>query len=212
MTDTRGQAVRKLFPLFLAVLAGVLLAQLGGRIMVGGGEKKPDMPRIPRFTGDVDRDSRQNVVQFARALPWVATFGAGDEQRLLVIEDGNRRYGPKARIEPLLVAHTLDRKDLAEGRFVGRIINNDDEPYSKLGLGARDTTYWWVDSAATGKWRAVFFSSDPAIQTVSMPVNVEPSSPDGSHRWTQSTARWIWLDQDEKTWVSCGYTFCCRTD
>ena len=49
--------------------------------------------------------------------------------------------------------------------------------FENLAIGARDTTYWWADSVARGRWRAVYLSSDPAIPPVELGHEVEASSP-----------------------------------
>ncbi|MEE8061978.1 MAG: hypothetical protein V3T16_09110 [Gemmatimonadales bacterium] len=207
LSGTRGQALRTMVPLFLAVVFGVVIAQLGGKVAVGSPEGGLPEIDMPRYDGDVDRDSRQDVVDFARTAPYAGELGLGDDQSLQSGQDTVSGYGPHVRIEPVAAAHRYTPDELAAGRFIGRLINFDPEPYPRLGLGAHDTTYWWVDSSANARWRAVFFSTDPAIQPVTMPVRVEPSA-----TWWQPLARWVAAGGVDEVWATCGADAVCRTD
>jgi hypothetical protein len=203
----RGQASRTIL-VVLAIIVGVIIAQLGGRVAIGSSENEPpEMIAIPPYEGDVDRDSRQDVVDFARAAPYANELGFGDEQSLRPPPDTISRDGPYVRVEPVASAHRYSADELTVGRFVGRLINLDPTPYPRLGLGAFDTTYIWVDSSSVGQWRVVFFSTDPAIQPVTRPVRVEPST-----RWWQSLARWVVVGGVDEVWTTCGVETVCRTD
>jgi len=211
VSSQRGQAAGRLVLILVGIIAGLLLAQLGGRIIVGPG-RPAQVPEVPPFQGDIDRAPRADVLAYARGLPYETSFGAGDDQRLLVRQDSIIRYGPNARIEAMKGAAGLTRDDLARGRIVARLLNRDQEPYAKLALGSRDTTYWWVDSVATGQWRSLYISSDSTIAPVRTTVRLEDASVHGDTRWGQSLARWIFDENDEETWVTCGQLYCCRTD
>ena len=192
----------------LAVVVGVVIAQLGGRVAVGSSEgEPPETIDIPPYEGDVDRDSRQDVVDFARAAPYVSELGLGDEQFLRPAPDTSYTVGPHVRIEPVASAHRYSSDELVAGRFIGRLINFDSIPYPRLGLGAFDTAYVWVDSSSVGSWRAVFFSTDPAIQPVTKSVRVEPST-----KWWQPLARWTGVSGVDEVWATCGAETVCRTD
>lgn len=211
MSSQGGHVPGRLLLILVGIIVGLLLAQLGGRIIVGP-ETPGQVPEVPPFQGDIDRASRTEILAYARSLPYETSFGAGDDQRLLVRQDSVSRYGPNARIEAMKGAAGLTKEDLARGRFVARLLNRDQEPYPKLALGSRDTTYWWVDSVATGQWRALYISSDSTIPPVRTSVRLEPASVHGDTRWGQSLARWIFDPNDEETWVTCGTLYCCRTD
>ncbi len=208
VSGTHGQASRTMIPILLAVVAGVVIAQLGGKVAVGSSQSElPETIDVPHYVGDVDRDSRQDVVAFARTAPYAGELGFGDEQTLRSRQDTVSGDGPFVRIEPVTAAHRYNRDELAAGRLIGRLINFDSVPYPRLGLGAHDTTYWWVDSSANGRWRALFLSTDPAIQPVTMPVRVEPST-----TWWQPVARWVAVGGVDAVWATCGADTICRTD
>jgi len=206
--STAGKAAGSLLPILAALVAGVLLAQLGGRVIVGSDNPPaPEVP-IPSFTGDVDRDSRQDIVNFARALPFGESVGAGDAQPLWMATDSGAVQGAVVRIEPVFLAHEYTREELGNGRFVARMVNRDDRRYEPLGIGTRDTTYWWIDSIARGTWRTLLLSSDPAIPTVEMTTQLESTS--GQPRHVQSLARWTGVRENVAGWVTCTATAGCR--
>ena len=210
MSDTGGFALRTVVLLLMAVVLGVLIAQLGGKIAVGGasaGGGPADVAEVAGYDGDVDRDSRQDILIVARATPYAVALGFGDEQSMQSSDDSTLAKGPHVRVEPVVAAHRYDTSELAAGRFLGRLVNYDPQPFARLGLGSLDTTYWWVDSAATGRWRSVFFSTDPAIQPVTMPVRLEASI-----TWWQPVARWVTVGGIDALWATCGRETVCRTD
>jgi len=205
---TRGHAAGKFVPLFVAVLVGVGLAQLGGRIRMGTDQQsEPDLAP-ETYGGNVDRDSRQDVIAYARTLGFVDATGAGDEQRLIVAADSIHDRGPLVRVEPAVGLVVSGREQLANGLVIARFINRDTVPYPALGIGARDTTYWWADSVARGRWRALYFSSDPAIPPVELPLHLE-QAPDGQRHGFPSSARWLMADEGERPWVACGASTAC---
>jgi hypothetical protein len=89
------------------------------------------------------------------------------------------------------------------------LINRDTVPYPALAIGARDTTYWWADSVARGRWRAVYFSSDPAIPPVELDLHLERAA-DGQRHRSSPSARWLFADEGERPWVTCGEATDCR--
>ena len=209
MIGTRGPAPRKIVSLFVAVLVGMMLAQLGGRVRLGADQPpRTDLPP-ETYRGDVDRDSRQDVIAYARTLQFSDATGAGDEQRLVVVTDSAHDRGPLVRVEPAVGIDLSAREQLANGLVIARLINRDTVPYPALAIGARDTTYWWADSVAPGRWRAVYFSSDPAIPPVELGLHLQPAPDDERHRFSLS-ARWLFADEGERPWVTCGAGMACR--
>ena len=210
MIGTSRHAAGRFVALFVAVLIGVGLAQLGGRIRMGT-EQQPEPDRAPEaYGGDVDRDSRQDVIAYARTLGFADATGAGDEQRLMVVADSVPGRGPVVRVEPAVGVIVSGRDRLANGLVIARLINRDTVPYPSLGIGARDTTYWWADSVARGRWRALYFSSDPAIPPVELQLHVERAA-DGQRHRVPASARWLVADEGERPWVTCGPNITCRT-
>ena len=121
MIGTRGHTTRKIVSLFVAVLVGVVLAQLGGRVSVGA-----DQPPIPdlapeKYRGDVDRDSRQAVIAYARTLQFSDATGAGDEQRLVIVADSVNDHGPIVRVEPAVGVDVSGREQLVDGLVIARV-------------------------------------------------------------------------------------------
>lgn len=209
MIGTRGHTTRKIVSLFVAVLVGVVLAQLGGRVSVGA--DRPPRPELApeRYRGDVDRDSRHGLIAYARTLRFADATGAGDEQRLSIVADSAHDHGPLVRVEPAVGVIVAGRERLVNGLIIARLINRDTVPYPALAIGAHDTTYWWVDSVAQGQWRAIYFSSDPAIPPVELQLHLEQVSDSQSHRFSPS-ARWLFADEGERPWVTCGEATDCR--
>jgi hypothetical protein len=129
---------------------------------------------------------------------------AGDEQRLMVCSAGKCSYGPLARIEPEKRSY---EGDLSKGRIIARLLLDPGEKagYSKLGLAPGDTTYWWVqkipgrpDSKAGP---SVYFtiSGDTLVKkefTLQFQAYRDAAP-------TQALARWLWVEDDEKTEGGC---------
>lgn len=209
MIGTRRHAAGKFFILFMGVLVGVGLAQLGGRISVGT-DQQPELVLAPdAYGGDVVRDSRQDVIAYARTLLFSDATGEGDEQRLVVIADSVNDRGPLVRVEPAVGLMVSGRERLANGLIIARFINRDSVPYPALGIGVRDTTYWWADSVPSGRWRALYFSSDPAIPPVEVRLHLEQAA-GGQSRGRRASARWVMADEGERPWVTCGVSTVCR--
>ena len=208
MIGTRGHVAGKLVSLFLGILVGVGLAQLGGRIQVGT-DQQPEPNLAPdTYGGDVVRDSRQDVIAYARTLLFAEAIGAGDEQRLVAIADSVHGRAPLVRVEPAVGLMASGRELLANGLVLARFINRDTVPYPALGIGASDTTYWWADSVPSGRWRALYFSSDPAIPPVEVRLHLEqPAGGQGHGR--PSSARWVVADEGERPRVTCGVSTVC---
>ena len=112
-------------------------------------------------------------------------------------------------MEPAVGVDLSAREQLVNGLVIARLINRDTVPYPALAIGARDTTYWWADSVARGRWRAVYFSSDPAIPPVELGLHLQQAPDDERHRFSLS-ARWLFTDEGEMPWVTCGAGMACR--
>src|SRR5262245_53584655 len=115
-------------------------------------------------------DEATEVQACVGALTFNTLAAAGDEQRLMVREDGSGpachggdttqtcRYGPLAKIEPAVGADKLANARLDQGQIIARMFlrEGEDESYAKLGLVPGDTTYWWVqrqnDSTAISRY------------------------------------------------------------
>ena len=153
--------------------------------------------------------------RYARAQHYDTVAGAGDEQRLLRIKDGNKVYGPRAKIEPESTSYNLKEPALRQGRIIARIWS--ESSYAKLGLEA-GYNWWWVDRRGTPgdttwhttynarsdtAWRSVYISSSGKKKV--RPMTPEPHA---RYRWRQAIARFLWRDTDEGTWGTCGGKCC----
>ena len=178
------------------------------------------------------RDSAliKQILDTARTLTkadWDNLHDRRDERRLL---KGNCSMlskscvpGPFARIVARKNIHKTKPSDLGKGRIVGRIINletNASIPYEKLGLyaGTR-VVYWWIGVRANpgdpsrmdtlsvyvpGDWSA----SKPAKWRIVGMVKTNPGNAGFTH--AHSSARFVWNDRDDETWVSCVTNGCCE--
>lgn len=209
MIGTRGFATRRLVLLFVAVMVGVLLAQLGGSVRVG--DDRPAEPELipEQYGGDVDRDSRLEVISYARTLRFSGATSAGDEQRLIVAPESLHVRGPLVRVEPAIGLNASARPHLTGGLVIARFINRDTVSYPAMAIGPLDTTYWWVDSVAQGRWRGLYLSSDPAIPPVELDLHLD-HVPEGRPPGSPPSARWLFADEGERAWVTCGAATACR--
>jgi hypothetical protein len=148
---------------------------------------------------------------------------AGDEQPLLIIDpqgapcpgdkSRNCRYGPLARIEPVIGAHQYSETDLSEGRIIAHMFlgPNETEPYRKFGLTQGQDTYWWVQKkGSTGKSVYITTTGSGRLTVVERKLEVYPYSRESRDRNRRALARWIWTLEDETTQGSCGSTSSCR--
>jgi hypothetical protein len=118
----------------------------------------------------------------------------------------------RARIEPETRSYLLTRRELGEGRFIGRIYSDDTVP--SLGLGPW-WAWWWVDSSATGHWRSVLI---PQAGTPPYPVPLDSLEVEdhGGRRFTQALARFQVVSVNTPhgdppviaSWGTC--TGCCK--
>ncbi len=205
---SRTAPARRLAAALVAALSLVACRPTGPAATTGATGEPPTPP--PPFAGGIDRASPEEVLRYARSLQFDDRAGAGDRQRLMLGTcPADCRYGPLARIEPQVGAHALADSGVASGRIVARLVNEDDQPYPKLFLEARDTTYLWVDST-DGAWRARFISTRAGGKVRPAKLTRE-YHPERTRRWLQAVARWDWREADEQAWVTCGEG-CCKTD
>jgi hypothetical protein len=146
---------------------------------------------------------------------------AGDEQRLMVRDTAagpachgdttfSCRYGPLAKIEPVIKAHRRKPAQLNEGRIIARLYlqPGETESYPKLNLAPNDTTYWWVqrtgDTTAISRFVRLSAGSVDLAQEQNIGIEGHPPGTYG-----QALARFVWNDADEKTQGPCGVG-CCR--
>lgn len=150
---------------------------------------------------------------------------AGDAQPLLIIDaqgapcpgdkSRNCRYGPLARIEPVIGAHQYSETDLREGRIIAHLFlaPNENEPYSKFGLTQGQQTYWWVQKRGT-PGRSVYVTTTGtdtlAIKEAKEGLKFYPYSREVKDRNRRALTRWIWDLNDEKTTGSCGSAGSCQ--
>jgi hypothetical protein len=155
------------------------------------------------------------------SLPFDTDTLAGDEQPLAVIGgptglpcpgDPLRkcRYGPLAKIEPVIGAQNYSEDDLRHGRIIARlsIPSGQREGYKKYGLQPGRTTYWWVKTDATGRGgESVFLTeTDGRVVPVSHDLNRSPF--EKGQEPTRALARWIWTLKDETGKGTCGLAKC----
>ena len=212
----RGATKQMLVLVFLALVGGVVIGQLGGTVELTPESALRNTVPAPEFAGQIETTPRAEFLSYARSLAFNHSEGAGDTQRLTVLDlmavPPAPVPGPLCRIEPLQAAADLERDELAAGRVVARIINRDTTPFPELALGPGDTTYWWVDSAATGQWRTLLISSEDSMVITPRGLALVSSFEDGATRWGQALARWRWRGQDEGLWVTCTATSACLVE
>jgi hypothetical protein len=154
-------------------------------------------------------------------LEFDTVMAAGDEQRLMVVDTGGSgphckggdttlvcRYGPLAKIEPVKGAETYPDSALHEGRIIARMFlrPGETEDYPKLGLTTGDTTYYWVSTAPDTSYFVHPHSAQADLVETGRGLTRE-MHPVGTYR--QALARWVWMENDEKSNGPCG-SGCCR--
>src|SRR3954468_21925874 len=131
----------------------------------------PKPPPPPRPSGDCPKGRAPGSEAELKACLVGLTFDsapeAGDEQPLAVIVKGPGapcpgdslrvlacRYGPRARIEPVINADRYSEADLRQGRIIARLslLPGETESYDKFRLRPGRMTYWWIrtDESGTG--------------------------------------------------------------
>jgi hypothetical protein len=121
------------------------------------------------------------------------------------------RYGPMARIEPVVNAHKYTEEELREGRIIARISvpRGEKRGYRKYGLMPGRVTYWWVKTDATGKGGESVFLTETAQGTVA-PVKrkLKRYLYPQDYESTRALARWLWTLDDETAKARCGQGSC----
>jgi hypothetical protein len=136
-----------------------------------------------------------------RGLEFDTLSLVGDEQRLAVCRAGTCRYGPLAKIQPEESAY---EGDLRTGRIIARMFlsRGEKDRYDKLGLAPGDTTYWWVqkdEGRNEGKSYYLTVSGDSLVRK-SFIMHFTPYLGVAPR---QALARWLWMEDDEKTQGGC---------
>lgn len=172
----------------------------------------------------------QQILDTARVLrksDWDNVHDRRDERRLLTgdCSVGSKTCvpGPFARIVARKNVHLTRPADLGKGRIVGRILNLEKDqsiPYPKLGLHAGTLeSYWWIgvrpNPANSSRMDTLsvyvpadWSSSKPAKWRIVGMVRTDPTN--STYRHQRSSARFVWNDNDDETWVSCVSNGCCE--
>jgi len=178
---------------------------------------------------DFDNALVQKILDTAstlRAKDWDDKHDRTDQRRLLKGRCSVDATGciPKTftRIIPRKGAHLTKEADLGKGHIVGKLVSLETKaniPYEKLALYTGTTeVYWWIGlHKVPGK---------PGIDTISVyvpadwspkkkatwrvvgMVKTDPSDPRFKHN--HSSARFVWNDNDDETWVTCVAQGCCQ--
>ena len=160
-------------------------------------------PDCPRGTPPSDTTQLNACLQ---GIEFDTVPALGDEQRLMIPPG---RYGPLAKIEPVINAHAYSDDDLREGRIIARFfVRPGERGYPKLGIVAGQVTNWWVQLDDTGRrGRSVYITADSLGQLSrsrdALHVEAHPG------RFKQAVARWVWYENDEKGQGTCGQA-CCK--
>ena len=201
-----------------AALALVLLLAACGRpskraTMDQAGSGPAPTPAPP--FASIDAATHGEILAYARGLRYDTRTGVSDSQALAVANRPGGKcpaecsYGAVARINPEVGALGLGGAELKVGRIVARIVSEDDKAYEKFNLGPRDTVYVWADSAAGARGRLI--STDPGrFERSKKDVRMILDPHQGEERYAQSTARFLWAEDDEHMWVSCQSNGCCK--
>jgi hypothetical protein len=123
------------------------------------------------------------------------------------------RFGPLAKIEPVIGAQNYSEEDLGQGRIIARlsIPSGEKEGYTKYGLQVGKTTYWWVrtDESKT-RGQSVFITTTAAGKIEPEPVRrpLYRYVYERGEKLARAIARWIWSLDDEKAEGGCGAGTC----
>lgn len=172
----------------------------------------------------------RRILDTARTLrksDWDNVHDRRDERRLLngdcSVGSKNCVPGPFARIIARKNIHLTRPADIGAGRIVARILNlekNQTIPYPKLGLHAGTLeAYWWIgvrpNPANPSRMDTLsvyvpndWSSSKPAKWRIVGVMKTDPGN--SAYRHARSSARFVWNDNDDETWVSCVSNGCCE--
>lgn len=204
----------------MSALSGQGWCKVGGiallMVLAGCAANQQVRPTPAPATGfnalDTTRGSGQSLRDYVAKLDFDTNYEAGDEQRLALGRYPDLHYGPLAAIQPEIGNHTLSEDDLHQGRIIARIVNKSDQPYPKLGLAPHSITYWWAQLGADAtKNQSVMISTDSTGTVVGRtlrPLGYGVDEHEPVHR-IRAVARWLWQEDDEQGWSSCGLK-CCR--
>jgi hypothetical protein len=123
------------------------------------------------------------------------------------------RYGPLAKIEPVIGAHNYSEEDLREGRIIARlsIPSGEREGYEKFGLKPGQNTYWWVRTDSSGtRGTSIFITETRNGEIEPRPVQggLERYKYEKGENLKRAIARWIWTLEDETSKGTCGAGTC----
>jgi hypothetical protein len=191
-----------------------LLAVLVGCRQKGPEAVRPTPAPAPGFGAVLDSalPTDQALRDYVGRLQFDTDYEAGDMQRLAIGRYPDLHYGPLAAIQPEIGNHTLSEDDLHHGRIIARIVNYSDELYPKIGLAPHGVTYWWAQLGADRtKDRYAMIDTDSAghiVNVVRGALRYDGYNHAPVYR-IRASARWLWQEDDEQGWSSCGNS-CCK--
>jgi hypothetical protein len=131
----------------------------------------------------------------------------GDEKKIHTC-----RYGPVAKIEPVKGAQNYSEDNLRQGRIIARLFipSSETEGYAKFGLKPGQTTYWWVQTDASGTGGTSVFVTTTREGKVERlpPRRLVRYIYERGEELCRAIARWLWTLDDETTQGSCGGGSC----
>lgn len=166
-----------------------------------------------------DRDaiaglSSAALAEYVAKLEFDTSHAVSDEQRLMVLERDSMRHGVLARVEPEVGSAGLTRQNVKEGRIIARIVVRSRDKktrstaYPTLGI-VDSVSYLYVHQYPSvdgkpGEWEAVMMGTSSKSK-VYLDLDVQ----DHPRRYPYlSIARWIWSQNDEHFWGTCGPDCC----
>src|SRR6266536_3399871 len=196
-----------------AILTSVAVAAttIGTILVLGTAALRKDSGNTARPTpapefASFDSASRATILAYARTLSFSTAHGSNDTRRL---SPSCRTCppGPIATVDPEIGSHVVPLADLAKGRIIARLINQD--TVSINGLAARDTTYVWAENAQ-GRWRAMLIPTRADRRVVERGFIVTRHA---GADWTSPEARWMWnsevgVSMTETVWLKCDEGCC----
>jgi hypothetical protein len=189
----------------------------------------PKQPGAPQPAKDCPRgvapSTQAQLDACLKGIAFDTDYEASDEQPLAVITRGSGppcpgdsthsltcRYGPLAKIEPVIGAHRYSEDDLREGRIIARlsIDSNQTQEYPKYGLKPGRATYWWVKIGLTQSTDSSYFVTEPRGGKMDAPVarKLMREIYERGIKVYRAIARWIWTLNDETAKGPCGAAKC----
>jgi hypothetical protein len=188
-----------------------------GRPPQNEGELRACLQNVRFDSGYEVSDSQPlTIIDSTAGAPGMACPGDSKGSRLRC------RYGPLAKIEPVIGGQQYSDAELMEGRIVAKlwIPGTETEKYPKYNLSPGDSTYWWVrtDSTRQGGISVFILQTGRVVMpSDSLPLHREPyreANLKGSgldykvSKYWRAAARWIWSLIDETAKVKCGSGSC----